>query len=110
MKQITIALALALCFGTAHAGRFLKGSRIGAGSATVTWQLPEDSVSTSQTGTKVYKSLDRVTWILVTTIADTTTLTYVVTGLTSGTWYFETSSYNATGEGNRSNSGAFKVI
>lgn len=82
----------------------------GAGTATVTWSVPEDSVSTGQIGTKLWKSQDRVTWTLVTMIANLLTVRYDATGLDAGTWYFETSSYNAAGDGDLSNTGASKVI
>jgi hypothetical protein len=110
MRSLAVALAVLLACGGADAKRVYKGSRsvVGGGdvgTADLTWKLAADSATTSQVGHKVYKStsefglLTEETRTLVTTIADTTTLTYQVTALASGTWYFCIASYSATGIG-----------
>jgi hypothetical protein len=106
LHRISCAILAALLACAPAFAKPLKGSRTTpTGSAELAWILPADSSTTSQVGHKVYKStsefglLTEETRTLVTTIADTTTLTYTVTGLASGTWYFCIAAYSATGEG-----------
>lgn len=117
MRHLCSAIALCLCVGTADAARFLKGTRAGGGSASLTWIAPERGIAsiggaggaaiTPPAGYKVYKSaVSQVgPWTLVADAGNV--LTYNVTGLTSGTWYFAVSSYDAGGrEGPPSMSGS----
>lgn len=105
MKRLLLALALALAAcGGSSAGPLLRGTRTGGGSATLTWVAPsynpDGSAISGLLGYTVYKSSASLgPYTLVATIADPTTLTYTVTGLSSGTWYFVVRSYNASGEG-----------
>ena len=82
----------------------------GTGTATLTWIAPErdgdNALLSDLSGYYVYKSQDSEagtfgTYTLVTDITNEATLTYTVTGLTAGTWYFWMTSYDSTGnEGN----------
>ena len=82
----------------------------GTGTATLTWIAPErdgDNAALSDlSGYYIYKSTDSEagtfgTYTLVTDITNETTLTYTVTGLTAGTWYFWMTAYDSAGdEGN----------
>lgn len=85
--------------------RCRRGRRpAGLGAAVLTWAAPQfnpdGSAITGLLGYRVYKSSSSLgPYSLVSTIADPATLTYTVSGLTSGTWYFVVRSYNANGEG-----------
>jgi hypothetical protein len=99
LHRISCAILAALLACAPAFAKPLKGSRTTpTGSAELAWILPADSSTTSQS-TSEFGLLTEETRTLVTTIADTTTLTYTVTGLASGTWYFCIAAYSATGEG-----------
>lgn len=103
---ITLALTLAACGGS-DAGPVVRGTRLGGGSATLTWTAPsfnaDGSAISGLLGYTVYKSSAPLgPYTLVATVANPATLTYTVTGLTSGIWYFVVRSYSASGEGSDS--------
>ena len=82
----------------------------GTGTATLTWIAPErdgDNAALSDlSGYYIYKSTDSEagtysTYTLVTDITNEATLTYTVTGLAAGTWYFWMTAYDSSNnEGN----------
>lgn len=105
MKRILLALALALAAcGGSNAGSIIQGTRLGTGTAVLAWTAPsynpDGSTISGLLGYNIYKSTASLgPYTLAGTVADPATLTYTVTGLTSGTWYFVVRSYNASGEG-----------
>ena len=74
------------------------------GSATVSWSAPTANTNgtalTNLAGYKIYYGTDAssLTTEQVVEVASPTTLSYVLSGLGSGTWYFAVASYSTSGE------------
>ena len=74
------------------------------GSATVSWSAPTANTNgtalTNLAGYKIYYGTDAssLTTEQVVEVANPATLSYVLSGLGSGTWYFAVASYSASGE------------
>jgi hypothetical protein len=73
-----------------------------AGSATVVWTPPTENTNgtalTNLAGFKVYYGTSSSSLTQVAQVANAGARDYVVTGLTSGTWYFAVTSYTTDGE------------
>jgi hypothetical protein len=75
----------------------------GMGSATLSWVAPQQnsdgSALTNLAGYIIYYGTDASALTQTIQVADASALSYVVTGLATGTtWYFMVSSYTTTGE------------
>jgi hypothetical protein len=73
-----------------------------AGTATVSWTPPTENTNgtalTNLAGFKVYYGTSSSSMTQVAQVANAGATDYVVTGLTSGTWYFAVTSYTTDGE------------
>lgn len=71
------------------------------GSATLTWTAPTEnsngSALTDLSGYHVYYGTSASSLTNVINITSPSTVTYVVTGLGTGTWYFAVAAYTNTG-------------
>jgi len=73
----------------------------GNGTATLTWIAPTQNTNgtevTNLAGYTIYYGTDASSLSNTITVAGSTTTTYVVSGLTPGTYYFAVSAYTASG-------------
>ena len=85
-----------------------------AGSATLSWTIPTDNTNgtpaTNLAGFHIYYGTTPGALHSVITVSGTSTTTYEISNLTSGTYYFEVAAYNSSGvDGVVSNEGS-KII
>lgn len=98
MKRLAVAIAIALSFGAADAGRVIRGTRTGPYSMQIT--IGSAPLTGTPTAYKFAIGTVRGGPYTVTyTTPDASTLTYTFTGLVSGTYYGAVATVNATGVG-----------
>lgn len=106
LAVVAAIMATAACggadSGTTAATTAASGSS-GTGTARLFWDTPtERADGTALTpgelrGFKVYRSSDAVSYTLVATVGDPTTVSYTVEGVPAGTNYFVVSVYDVDG-------------
>lgn len=84
------------------------------GSATVSWQAPTQNTDgsglTNLAGYRIVYGTNQNSLDRTVTISNTGTTTYVIEGLTEGTWYFAVRAFNAAGTESANSSIASKTI
>jgi hypothetical protein len=73
-----------------------------SGTATVSWAPPTQNTNgtplTNLAGFKVYYGTSNASLTQIAQVANASATNYVVSGLTSGTWYFYVTSFTTDGE------------
>ena len=73
-----------------------------SGVATVAWAAPVQNTNgtplTNLAGYRIYYGTNSASLNQTVAVTDPTQLSYVISGLTSGTWYFAVASYTTSGE------------
>lgn len=100
---ITVADGSATASLPAFSIDVVPATSAGPGTATVTWVAPTENINgtalTDLAGYYVYYGTDSSSLTESVQVSNAKTLSYVVTGLASGTtWYFAVSSYTAAGQ------------
>jgi hypothetical protein len=110
LRYFVFGTALALCAascgsvgvsnGTATTNSSGGGEGVGNGTATLTWtpvtQTTDGAVLTDLVGYRVFYGLSASTMNNVAVLPDANITTYVVTNLSSGTWYFTVAAYTSS--------------
>jgi hypothetical protein len=85
-----------------------------AGSATVSWVAPmlntDGSTLTDLAGFRIYFGTNSASLAYMVNVTNAQATSYVVSGLTSGTWYFAVTSYSSDGSESSRSAVASKTI